>query len=245
MMRNKRVILKHVFYIGTTTMLYHNMNVLEYLMFATAKKGIKLVYRQEKIFELLISVGLGHISLSPIDYLTNEEKAVIALVTAAYSSSAIIVFNFPEYEFDDVLSNAIAKISSQITESRKTLILGCRDCLLIEKACSHTAYLADGRIIYQGTVKNLRLNYDKVLFIIRDKNIAEIKQRLAVLLPKYKLSIVDNRLLISDHQETSPELPSIYKKIAKAGLTPQQIEINLKTMQNAYREVARQYDLQK
>ncbi len=247
MVRNKRVILDHVFYIGTTTMLYHNMNVLEYLMFATAKQRIKLVYRQEEIFELLISLGLGPISLSPIDYLTPEERAVITLVAAAYSDSVMIVFNFPECEFDDVLTNAITLIADHMIKSGKTLILGSRDCLLIERACSHTAYLADGRIIYQGTVTDLRWNYDKVLFIIRDKNITPIKQRLAILLPQHTLSIVGNSLLVSDYRDASAssELPSIYKKIAETGLTPQQIEINPKTVQNAYREVARRYDLQK
>ncbi len=243
MMRNKRVILDHVFYIGTTAMLYNNMNVLEYLMFATAKQKIKLVYRQEEIFELLISLGLGPISLSPIAYLTPEERAVITLVAAAYSDSIMIVFNFPEYKFDDVLSNAMAKIADRIVKKGKTLILGSRDCQLIERACSHTAYLAKGRIIYQGTVKDLRRNYDKVLFIIRDKNISQIKERLAILLPQHKLSIVGDRLLVSDYRDMGPEVPSIYKKIIEAGLAPQQVKINLKTVENAYGEVAKQYDL--
>ncbi len=245
MMRNKRVILEHVFYMGTVTMLYNNMNVLEYLMFASAKRGIKAVHRQEEIFELLITLGLGPISLSPIAYLTPAERAVIALLVAAYSDSIMMVFNFPEYEFDSVLTEAIAKIAQHIRNKGKTLILGSRDCLLIEKACSHTAYLAQGQIIYQGTVTDLRWNYDKVLFIIRDKNISQIKQRLAVLLPQHTLSIVDNNLLVSDYQDTNLQLPSIYKKIVAAGLTPQQVEINPKTVQNAYGEVARRYDLQK
>ena len=68
MMRNKRVILEHVFYIGAPTMLYDNMNVLEYLMFATARKGFSPVYRQAQLFELLIDTGLGHISLTAVSY---------------------------------------------------------------------------------------------------------------------------------------------------------------------------------
>ena len=38
MMRSKRVILRHVFYIGSSEMLYNNMNVLEFLMISTNRK---------------------------------------------------------------------------------------------------------------------------------------------------------------------------------------------------------------
>ncbi|MEL7657100.1 MAG: hypothetical protein AAGU75_14480, partial [Bacillota bacterium] len=83
MMRLKRVILKHIFYIGNSDMLYNTMNVLEFLMLATAKWKIDVVERQEQIFELIIKVGLGHLSLTSIGLLTREEKAVVTLVAAA------------------------------------------------------------------------------------------------------------------------------------------------------------------
>ncbi len=95
MMRSKRIILEHVFYIGDSTMLYDNMNVLEFLMFATAKQKIKPACRQEQLFEFLIGIGLGHISLTPIKMLPGEEKAIIILLVAVYSESVMIVFNFP------------------------------------------------------------------------------------------------------------------------------------------------------
>jgi len=243
MMRRKRVILKHVFYIGSSDMLYNNMNVLEFLMFATAKLKINKVVLQEQIFELIIATGLGHLSLTPNHMLSREEKAVITLIAAAYSDCLMIVFNLPEYEWNEVLIDAVAKITSFIRERRKTLILATQNCLLIEKACSHTAIIKNGQLIYSGIVENFRLNYDKVEVIIRDKAAHAMMEKLAMLLPDYKLVTKDDSLMISNKGSEASDPSTIYKKIVESGFTPDSIKINPKTVQNAYEEIMLQHDL--
>lgn len=245
MMRKKRVILDHIFYIGAATMPYDNMNVLEFLMFTTAKQGDNPVFRQKELFELLIAFGLDHISLSPIRLLTKEEKATITLLVAAYSDSVMIVFNLPHYTFDGVLFNAIGKISKLITAKKKTFIIGTLDSSLIEKTCSHTAYLRDGVIIYRGTVENLRLRYDNVLLTVEDKNASQMVALLNLLLPQHRFSLVNDHLLVCQDGATRSDPFPVYKQITEAGLAPQAIKINPKTVQNAYREIDRQYDLRK
>ena len=244
MMRRKRVILKHVFYIGSSEMLYNNMNVLEFLMFATAKSKINRVELQEQIFELIIAIGLGHLSLTPNYMLTKEEKAVITLIAAAYSDSQMIVFNLPEYVWDEVLIDAISKITRFIREKRKTLILASQNCLLIERACSHTAITRKGELIYSGTVEDFRLNFDKVEVTIRDKAAESMVEKLATLLASYQLDSKGDSLIISRKTSEASDHSSIYKKIIESGLTPNSIEINPKTVQNAYEELMRQHDLQ-
>ncbi|WP_407314339.1 hypothetical protein [Desulfosporosinus sp. SB140] len=244
MMRRKRVILKHVFYIGSSEMLYNNMNVLEFLMFATAKSKINRVELQEQIFELIIAVGLGHLSLTPNYMLTKEEKAVITLIAAAYSDSLIIVFNLPEYVWDEVLINAIANITRFIREKKKTLILASQNCCLIEKACSHTAITRKGELIYSGTVEDFRLSFDKVEVIIRDKAAESMMEKLSTLLASYKLDSKGDSLMISRKTSEASDHSNIYKKIIESGFTPDSIEINPKTVQNAYEELMRQHDLQ-
>ncbi|NLI94085.1 MAG: hypothetical protein GX434_18370 [Peptococcaceae bacterium] len=242
MPRRKRVILRHVFYIGNSQMIYNNMNVLEYLMFVTGKLQRNQVELQEEIFELLIGIGLGPISLSPNNLLTKEEKAVVALLAAVYSGSIIIVFNLPEYEFDPILSDAIAKLSNLIRKMGKTLILGTKSCLLIEKASTHSAVVAGGKVIYSGTVENFRYQYDHVIVKIRDKQALKIKESLTPLLPGYQLSIKNDTLMISGSPERNdPEL--IYKKVLESGFIPELMEMNPKTVQNAYEELILEHDL--
>jgi len=226
-------------------MIYNNMNVLEFLMFSMSKSNTNQVELQEQIFEFIIDIGLGELSLTPNKMLTKEEKAVITLITAAYSDSMMIIFNLPEYEFNEVLTGAIAKISCFIMHKGKTLILGTQSCLLIEKACSHTAYIADGGIIYQGSVENLRSRYDKVVVIIRDKSIYHMMDKLAVLLPNHKLSIRNDSLLISNYGKEEDNAGYIYEKIIETDFIPGYMETNIKNVQNAYEEIVLQYDLQK
>ncbi len=241
---HKRIILSHVFYIGGSEMIYDNMNVLEFLMLAAGKLKDNKVELQEQIFEFIIDMGLGKISLAPNSMLTKEEKAVVILVAASYSDSAMIIFNLPEYEFDEALVNAIAKISEFIRKAGKTLIMGTGSSLMIERACRHTAFIAGGKIIYRGTVKNLRLNFDKVAVIVKDKNLQRIMERLSVLLPGHKLSIKDGKLLIGSLAGKEKKTGYIYKKILETGFVPEYIETNPKTVQNAYEELVLQHDLQ-
>lgn len=251
MMRHKRVILNHVFYIGSSDMLYTNMNVLEFLMFATAKFKVNKVALQEQIFELLIDLGLGYLSLTPNHILTGAERAVVALLAAAYSESLMIVFNLPEYKLDQVLMEAVAKIAAFIRERGKTLILASQNCDLIERACSHTAIIKEGQLIYSGSVDDFRLTYDKTAVIVRDDALDEMRIQLRPMLPDYELTLKNHSLMIGHRAAESggPEPRGsdpavIYRTILAGGFTPRAMEINPKTVQNAYEELMRQHDLQ-
>jgi ABC-2 type transport system ATP-binding protein len=241
MPRNKRIILKHVFYIGTSEMIYHQMNVLEFLMFAAAKRKMDKVDLQEEFLELLVEIGLSRLVLTPVSLLTPEEKTLILLVAAAYSESLLIVLNLPEYRFTETLADALGKIAGLIREKRKALVLGTQDCRLIEKACSHTAVLKDGKLVYNGTVEHFRRTYDQITVIVRDKNPAIVQDRLRTLLPDHKLMLKDGSLMISSPGEDNPGY--IYRQIIAAGLTPELLQINPKTVQNAYEELILRHDL--
>lgn len=244
MMRHKRVILEHVFYIGSPDMVYNNMNVLEFLMFATAKAKLEAVERQGLILELLVKVGLGHLSLSPIRLLNKEEKAVVALITAAYSDSVMIVFNLPDYEFDETMTGAIAAIAAFIREKGKTLIIASQNSVLIERACTHLAVIGKGDLLFSGPVEEFRHRYDKIAVIIRDKAVGAMQDKLAELLPGHEISLKGDRLFIAGADEEGSDPKMIYQKIAEAGLVPAQMQVNPKTVQYAYEELMRQHDIQ-
>lgn len=245
MLRCKRLILGHVFYICTPDMLYDNMNVLEFLVFAMRKYNRNIAELQRQLFEFIIDIGLGYLSLTLIKALTKEERAVVTLIAAAYSECAMIVFNLPDYEFDDVMINAISKISLFIREKRKSLLLGTKSYPLIEKACSHTAVIGGGRIIFQGIVRDFCLEYDSIAVIIKDKNLPKLHEMLLPLLPDHELVIKDESLLIRTKHSRPDDPVYIYSKISEAGIYPEYIEVNQKTVTNAIEEIFAEYDIQK
>ncbi|MGI6453667.1 MAG: hypothetical protein ACOX0E_09425 [Syntrophomonadaceae bacterium] len=243
MMRHKRIILPHVFYIGSTEMVYNNMNVLEFLMFATAKFPGEKVDHQEQLFEYLISIGLKRISLSPIYMLSKEQKAVIIMLVAAYSDSQLIVHNLPDYYYNDTLIPAIQQIAQLIAEKGKTLVITTRTSDLIEKACSHILFLLNGTVHYQGDVLHFCHKYDKNILTIQDNNAGEIAKVLRETLPGYQYDLEAGNLIVRSCQDEEENPNLIYERIIESGFAPAKIQINKKNVKNAREQIIKHYDL--
>ncbi len=239
MMRKKRVILPHVFYIGSADMLYDTMTVLEYLMFATAKEKTKTVQRQERLFEWLIACGLGDMSLTEIRWLDDEEKAVVILMAAACSQSSIVVFNMPHLVFGENLRHAFANISSRMRAGGKALIFSTTDASLIQSAGTHTAFLADGRIVFQGAVDGLRAHFD--VYSVRIEADDESEKRLREAYAEYRIDRKDDGVYISGRKGQTPK--DIFREILDAGIVPDDMKVHQKTVKNALEELAHRHDL--
>jgi ABC-2 type transport system ATP-binding protein len=244
MMRRKRIILPHVFYIGNAGMVYNNMNVLEFLMFATAKSPEGTVERQSRIFEYLIRIGLGNISLTPVNTLSREQKAVVVLLVAALSDSRLVVFNFPDYRFDDVLCGAISDMARLIRENNRALAVGTLNGGLIEAACTHIALLQEGRILHQGPVGVFRETRDTLLLTVWDKDLALWADRLKADFPQYGYRMRDGGMAISSGGSGERDAGIVYRKLLGAGFYPQKVVVNPKTVSNACEEVLGSHDIQ-
>lgn len=243
MMRQKRIILPHVFYIGDSEMAYNNMNVLEFLMFATANLPGDKVDHQEQLFQYLIDIGLKRISLSPIYQLSREQKAVVILLAATYSESQLIVCNLPDYSFDDTLILAIQQIARLIVKKGKVLVITTGIPELIEKVCSHILFLLNGTVYYQGTVPDFCHKYDKSILAIQDDNVELIAETLQKTLPCYDYNLGEDKLVVCSRGDEEGKPNLIYAKIVEAGLAPARIKINRKKAKNACEEVIRRNDL--
>lgn len=246
MLRKKRIILPHVFYIGDSLMLFNNMNVLEYIMFATDKTETNPVDRQEEILELLVAANLGFLCLVPIDYLTKAQKVVITLVTAIFcTASNLIVLNVPDLEFDEVLHSAIAKLSQQIKNQDRALILSTKDHRLIQAACDHTAVVLDGSLKFSGTIDDFYNQFDRILFMIIIEEPEYALQLLQTEMPAYYFEIIEGKIYVFDYYNVGLTHEQLYDTITRLHLEPELVEESKNSVENAYREVVKQYDLQK
>ena len=243
MMRHKRLILPHVFYIGSSEMLYNNMTVLEFLMFATDKMPGNKREHQERLLEYLISIGLKRIALTSIYKLSREQKAVIILLVAAYSKSKLIVYNLPDYSFDETLLGAMKQMMQLITEKGETLVIATSSPGLIEEVCSHILFLRNGTVFYQGPVHDFCHKYDRIILTIQGSNIKSIAVILKTMLPCYQYDIKGDNLIVSARQATKENPELVCKKIVETGFIPERIEVNFKNVKNAYEEIIRNHDL--
>lgn len=241
MMRKKRIILPHVFYIGNPNMAYQNMNVLEFLMFALMKRKGDKIALQEKMLDFLIDIGLKNIALTPLYSLPREHKAVVLLLISAFSKSELVVFNFPEYRFIDQLTRAIAGIASLFGPQNKTLVLASQDPDLIQAACTHMAFINDGVFLYAGSVDAFRHTYDNIMLTIVSDSAQTLASALRAELPQYTYDVSGHELIVRSDAPQTEDPRTIYQKITALDIVPSDIRLNPKTVQNAREELLKQY----
>ncbi|NLB27776.1 MAG: hypothetical protein GX819_02350 [Clostridiaceae bacterium] len=231
-----------IFYIDNASTLYENMTTLEMVMFATAKQYRDAAAQQNEIFEALISMGLGHLSLTPVSLLNDQEKALVQMMIATYSNKPLIMVNLPEYTFEDPLLEVFTSLSDLIGRQNKALVFGTSDGLLVEKAASHITCLIEGSLAFRGSVEALRLQHDRTLLAIEDEEVESCKEKLVALFPMLRYEIDGDRLLVSEEEKGSTDPYAIRGMMTRAGILPRQVTINRKTAQKALESLGEGHD---
>ena len=90
-------------------MLFTNMNVLEYLMYITAREQGDAAVRQKRILEKIMELNMGYVALSVIGNLTPSERSVVTLLVSLFTESKLIIWNLARLEYDERSLQAIAQ----------------------------------------------------------------------------------------------------------------------------------------
>ena len=93
MMRQKRRILPHVYYINDQRVLYDHMHVLGYLMFASEHAPGKPEAKQAQWLKLLLKTGLYPFALTYIRSLNPAEYALVSALLAYASAAKLVVMD--------------------------------------------------------------------------------------------------------------------------------------------------------
>jgi ABC-2 type transport system ATP-binding protein len=239
MMRRKRTVLPHTFYIGSTNMLFNNMKVLEYLMFATSRSKIGALSRQQQILDKLLEVGLDFIALTPIEMLTPQEKAVVTLFCSTFSQSQLFIINLPRLIYDAKLIVSMAKIAELIKKDNKALII-TTECIELAQAISTgIMIIRNGTVKYCGELTDLLKNNDKVLYSVQSEDSTAMLTLLKNALPQYTYCIDSSNkdiIQVIDYADVGAD-KDFYNVFSKIGFAPQAVSRNELNLRNAYREI--------
>ncbi|QNU65346.1 hypothetical protein EHE19_010375 [Ruminiclostridium herbifermentans] len=241
--KKKSIILPHVFYIGSTSMAYGNMNVLEYLMFITSNSNRNSVDRQEYLLNYLLDSDMGYICLTPISMLTNQEKSIVILTAAMLSDSKLIIFNLPKLHYSPKEIKIISKLTSRIPYLGKSLIVSTQCYKLAQFISSHICYIDKGRILFNDTL-NKFLEYDKVTFLIEPENLNYTVQSLKYALPQFEYLIENNILKIITNTDSKKAGTLLFDALASFKIDPAIVMKNKKNIKNSIQGLMRHYDIQ-
>lgn len=244
MMRKKRTILPHVYYIGSTNMLFTNMNVLEYLMYITAREQGDAAVRQKRILEKIMELNMGYVALSVIGNLTPSERSVVTLLVSLFTESKLIIWNLARLEYDERSLQAIAAICEEIRKQKRTLLFSTFDYQLIERCATHIAPLYDGRLLYTGTVEAFVQTWDHLSTIIQDAHITAIRHAIETAHSDYTVLERDQTLYVWDQEQKTDTYHSIWKLLTEHQLHPDSICRHPLCVENAWKEIRNHHDLQ-
>lgn len=245
-------ILPDLFYIDTTDMLYDDMNVLEFIAFATRKakrlEDYTAAASQKLLLDFLIGADLAYIALSRIAFLSPEEKLLITMVCAYYSYNSFIIINQPEMQLTGHLRQSFALLLNKMKEQEQAVLFSTKsDTDLIGLAADYTAVLHNGKVIYQGETAELLMEYDRIAFIVKARHPRYVSTILTDLLPDYSVEVEDRLIYIRNlNRAGSPddmEIEYLYAQIREAELWVEQVHINQKTVKQAVKELIHLHDL--
>lgn len=237
MMRRKRRILSHVFYISGGDTVPGNLNTLEYLMYVTAHTKIPDRKRQASILETLLASGLYYMTLVPLKFLTAAERAVVCLLSAAMSKALLVVFSVAELEFKPQLAQGIRVIAELIRQRGGALLIGTSDCDMAQEACSHAAFLVNGQFTEYGKMETLLQALDHRAFILTANEPLALARAIVTAAPDLDTYVFDNEVHVYVRKDSAMTQAAMMYILMNSGQTVEMLQTSKRTLRNAYREV--------
>ncbi|MEG2540534.1 MAG: hypothetical protein RSB59_01995 [Clostridia bacterium] len=239
--RKKRLQKAEVYFIDSATMLFDNMNVLEYLMLLTTEKPSNEAERQLRILEKLEKFGLDYIALSVISKLSDAEKILVELFAALFSNAKLFVVNVSKFSFEGREISALLNIANDIRAKNLTMLIATMQPKIIGIICDKVAYISGGKLRYYGEVRELIKQKDDVRFLINDSNLQSIYQQLRLKVPEYTYNLVGDTLFVLDDKERTDDL--FLAKIACNNIVPDRIKVNRGRVGNSFERLDSESDL--
>lgn len=242
MMRKKRLILPHVYYIGSTNMLFDHMNVLEYMLLINKRVKENSFVLEKKIMQDLIDAGLGYLSLSDIKHLSAQERAMITLFTSIYYESRIIIMNLARLPFSDEEITCIHHISGRLRQQHKIFIFSTMHPELAQRCATNIAIIHEGAMAFCGKMDAFVKEYDKRIIHMEDEHIQLYYDILQVEAKACEFLCENGTLDIFCEHDKSRQLLSIYHILNRYKSIPKVMERTDPSLSNAWKELIRAYE---
>ncbi|MBU0708967.1 ATP-binding cassette domain-containing protein [Patescibacteria group bacterium] len=150
---------KRIGYLPEDNPLYQYQKVNEYLEFIA---GVREVARNERFDKLIQTCGLVEVISKTIGKLSKGYRQRVGLAAAMLHDPPVLIMDEPTSGLDP---NQIVEIRSLIKElgKEKTVILSTHILSEADATCDRVIIINKGRIVGQGTVRELTTDADKSL----------------------------------------------------------------------------------
>jgi len=239
MMRQKRRILPHVYYINDQRVLFGHMHVLGYLMFASEHAPGKPEVRQADWLKLLLRTGLYPFTLTYIRSLSPAEYVLVSALLACTSKAVLVVMDLSRVAVPERLIEPFAALLGELTAAGKTVVLANPARDFVQRACTHASFLMDGTIVASDSVDALCAAFDRHILSVDSPSPEAALPVLKAAFPR--LRVEQDGELLRVYGEGEPAAACTVSRAASvlegAGVPIREIRVPDPSLEEAFREV--------
>jgi len=136
--------------------LFDNLTGREYLTFVGRMYRLPLPTVRERCEELLSLMGLADEERKLTMEYSHGMKKKLALAAALIASPDILFLDEPFEGVDAVASRVLRDMLSRCVQRGATIFLTSHVLEIVEKLCSAVGIIAQGRLVFQGTMAEIR-----------------------------------------------------------------------------------------
>jgi len=138
--------------------LFENLTAREYLTFIGRMYLMPPATIRERTAELLVMMGLeGEEKKLALEYSHGMRKK-LALAAALLPNPELLFLDEPFEGVDAVASRVLRDTLKRCVERGATVFLTSHVLEIVEKLCSHVGIIAQGKVVHQGAMAELRQN---------------------------------------------------------------------------------------
>ncbi len=141
--------------------LYKKMKVLDILLFFAEIKGVTGKGVQQKALDYLERFDLLDRKDSKIEDLSKGNQQKIQFISTVLHDPEFIILDEPFSGLDPINTNLLKEIILEKKQEGKVIILSTHLMDFAEKMCDHIAMIDHGRIILNGSLKEIKSNYSQ------------------------------------------------------------------------------------
>lgn len=141
--------------------LYKKMKVLDILLFFAEIKGVTGKDVQQKALDYLVRFDLLDRKDSKIEDLSKGNQQKIQFISTILHDPEFVILDEPFSGLDPINTNLLKEIILEKKQEGKVIILSTHLMDFAEKMCDHIAMIDHGRIILNGSLKEIKSNYSQ------------------------------------------------------------------------------------
>jgi ABC-2 type transport system ATP-binding protein len=177
----KRVKSLVVLVLGGERGLYGRLSVRDNLSFWAGLYGLRRRDRARRVTDVLARVGLQRHGDQRVDTMSRGMKQRLHLARGLVAGTPVVILDEPTSGMDPVSAHAVRTLITSLAESSRTVLLMTHDMAEATVLCDRVSLLDSGRVLSTSD-----------------------PQRLATMLPPYRLDVRDVSDVLADEVEAEP-----------------------------------------